>query len=690
VLYRLENVRKSFGTKDVLVEATWQHDPGRIVGLVGRNGAGKSTVLKIVQGVVESDGGKRYLAGGTTFASLEQAVEPEGDEPLRTFIARAQEPLLELERKMHRLEEEIATHGADGDRAVLDALLAEHDEAREHFERAGGYEADSRIDRVLDGVGLARPLWGRPVGELSGGQKHRAQIARLLLTDASVLLLDEPTNHLDVSGMEFLESWLVERKASVNLSALVVSHDRRFLNAVADRIVEVANGKLEDYPGDYATYRRLKAERDRVRAKEAEKQRQMIERTEEFIRRNIAGQKTRQAQGRRKMLARLERIEAPREDANEVSIRFEEARVSGGRVLEAKKIVPGYAETGPLTQPVSFLLRRGDRMALWGPNGCGKTTLLKNLARVLPPLSGSVVPGVGVLVGYYDQEMADLAPSATALDVVMDLDLTMKEGEARDFLALFDFRGDEVYQKIATLSGGEKGRLSLARIVFGGANLLLLDEPTNHLDLDAREALEDALLEFEGAIVFVSHDRWFVDRIATQILEIAPGGAVEVHDGNYSDLVKRKKERLAPSQAVSPAHAELQWGSGNAVVSSKGKGGGGPARTASAQPDAAAPHTPSKKSPSSSPSSSHSDRAADRRRAKNRRILSDLEEAISRLEEEVRTLDLSLADPGVYRDGEKVRGVKAARDAAKKGLDAKMWEWEETSRKLETSAEVPA
>ncbi|MGA7992353.1 MAG: ABC-F family ATP-binding cassette domain-containing protein [Thermoanaerobaculia bacterium] len=688
MLYRLENIRKSFGTKDVLVDATWQHDPGRIVGLVGRNGAGKSTVLRIVQGVVEPDGGKRYLAGGTTFASLEQAVEPEGEEPLRAFVARAQEPLLVLEREMRRLEEEIAVHGADGDRTALEALLSEHDEAREHFERSGGYEADSRIDRVLGGVGLPRALWDRPVGELSGGQKHRAQIARLLLTDASVLLLDEPTNHLDVAGMEFLEGWLVERKTSANLSALVVSHDRRFLNAVADRIVEVANGRLEDYPGDYATYRKLKAERDRVRAKEAEKQRQMIERTEEFIRRNIAGQKTKQAQGRRKMLARLERIEAPREDANEVSIRFEEARVSGGRVLEAKKIVPGYAETGPLTQPVSFLLRRGDRMALWGPNGCGKTTLLKNLARILPPLSGSAAPGVGVLVGYYDQEMADLSPDATALDVVMDLDPTMKEGEARDFLALFDFRGDEVYQRIATLSGGEKGRLSLARIVFGGANFLLLDEPTNHLDLDAREALEDALLEFEGAIVFVSHDRWFVDRIATQVLEIAPGGAVEVHEGNYSEFVRRKKEKLAPSRVVSPERGELQWGTGNAAFSSKGKKKSrGATRSAVARPGAPSAHTPSKKSPSSS---SSLDRAAERRRAKNKRILSDLEESVSRLEEEVRTLDLSLADPDVYRDGERVRGLKAAREAAKKAIEAKLWEWEETSRKLETGEEVPA
>jgi len=301
VLYRLENVRKSFGTKDVLKEATWQHDPGRVVGLVGRNGAGKTTVLRIVLGDIEPDGGRRLVAGGTTFASLDQAVEPEGDEPLRAFVARAQEGLVRLEQEMGRLEEAMAALGAAGNPDEVAALLGEHEEAREHFERMGGYEADSWVDRVLTGVGLPRETWERPVGELSGGQKHRAQIARLLLTDASVLLLDEPTNHLDVAGIEFLETWLVERKEAGGRAALVVSHDRRFLNAVADRIVEVAHGRLEEYPGDYDTFRKLKAERERLRAKAAEQQRKMIE-----------------------------RIEAPREDANDLNFRFEEARQSGG------------------------------------------------------------------------------------------------------------------------------------------------------------------------------------------------------------------------------------------------------------------------------------------------------------------------------------------------------------------------
>jgi len=661
VLYRLDNVAKSFGTKNVLADATWQHDPGRVVGLVGRNGAGKTTVLKIVQGLVEPDEGERLVAGGTTFASLEQAVEPEGDEPLRAFVGRAQEHLDEAEREMRRLEEEIASRSGHGGSPELDALLHEYDELRELFAREGGYEAESRVERVLTGVGLPRETWDRPVGELSGGQKHRAQIARLLLTRASVLLLDEPTNHLDVEGLEFLEEWLNERKLAAEQAALVVSHDRRFLNAVCDRIVEVAHGALDEYPGDYDTYRRLKAERERLRAKAAEEQRKLVERTEEFIRRNIAGQKTKQAQARRKMLAKLERIEAPREDANDVTFRFEAARVSGGRVLETESLVAGWPETGPLLPPLSLLLRRGDRLALWGPNGCGKTTLLKSMARVVPPLAGSLRWGTGVLAGYYDQEMGDLPASARVLDVVMDLDPTMTEGEARDFLALFDFRGDEVEQRIATLSGGERGRLSLSRIVFGGANLLLLDEPTNHLDLDARERLEEALAEFEGAIVFVSHDRWFVDRIATRILEISgPAGnrTVEDFEGNYGELVRRRKDENSSDRRRlherPPAEGSARPGAT--------RGGAGPS----------APRRPG--------------RAAERRRQRDLARIEALEVEIASLEKEKSAFEVSFADPLVARDGNRIRALRSEIESRRKLISQKMNEWETLSRRLQEEA----
>ena len=642
MLYRLERVHKSFGTKTVLAGATWQHDPGRVAGLVGRNGAGKSTLLRVVQGLVEPDAGRVLRAGGTTFASLEQAVEPEGDEPLRDFVSRAQEGLRGLETEMRRLEEAIAAASSPGSPRAVDPLLAEHDAVRERFERNGGYEADARVERVLLGVGLGRETWGRPVGELSGGQKHRAQMARLLLGDASVLLLDEPTNHLDLAGLEFLESWLVERKEGAGQAALVVSHDRRFLNAVADRIVEVAHGVLEEYPGDYDAYRKLKAERDRIRAKAAEEQRKLVERTEDFIQRNIAGQKTRQAQARRKMLAKLERVEAPREDANEVTFRFEEARSSGDRVLEMKGLVPGYPETGPLLAPVSFLLRRGERVALWGPNGCGKTTLLRTIARVLPPLGGSAVPGSGVLVGYYDQEMRDLPPSWTVLDVVRDLDPSLLDGEARDFLALFDFRGDEVGQRVGTLSGGEKGRLSLARIVFGGANLLLLDEPTNHLDLDSRERLEEALLDFEGTIVFVSHDRWFIDRIATHVLEVKDREA-SLWPGNWSDLARRRAaERSTAEAPVRPAPAEG-------------------ASKAARRPD----------------------RQAERQRARARREVEALEEEVSLFEERIREIDAALADPAAWKDGPRTRELALSRDEARRALDERYAAWEAAVKKLE-------
>ncbi|MBL8112176.1 MAG: ABC-F family ATP-binding cassette domain-containing protein [Acidobacteria bacterium] len=417
---------------------------------------------------------------------------------------------------------------------------------------------------------------------------------------------------------------------------------------MADRIVEVALGRLEEYPGDYDTYRKLKAERDRVRRKAYAEQREMIERTEEFIRRNIAGQKTKQARGRRKLLARLERVDAPEEDANDVTFRFEEQRASGERVLESKALVPGYPETGALLAPVTMLLRRGDRVALWGPNGCGKTTLLKTLARVLAPISGSVQFGTGVLVGYYDQEMADLSPGSTLLDAVMDLDPSMKEPEARDFLAIFDFRGDEVFQKIGTLSGGEKGRLSIARIVFGGANLLLLDEPTNHLDLDAREQLEDALTGFEGAIVFVSHDRWFVDRLATQVLEVKDGTAT-LHDGNYTDLVKRRVEGEKAERAATATAPKVPTLSDITHL------------THGLQPKG------------------RKDKAAERKRQKAGRRLEELEDEIARMEESIRGLDETLATPEVVREGGRVKAILAQKEHVKKELEARMGEWEELS-----------
>lgn len=648
MLYRLQGVRKSFGGKDVLKDVTWQHDPGRIVGLVGRNGAGKSTILRIIQGLIEPDDGKVLVAGGVTFASLEQAVEPEGDEPLAPFVARAQDYLKELEAEIERLEDAVSLRARSHPGPELSALLAELDEARERFEREGGYDAEARLARVLTGVGLPETLWPRPVGELSGGQKHRAQIARLLLTGAPVLLLDEPTNHLDLSGIEFLENWLVERRQDAQKAALVVSHDRHFLNSVCDQIIDCSHGQIEDYPGNYDTYRRLKDEREKLRAKAAEQQRKLVESTEDFIRKNIAGQKTKQAQSRRKMLAKLERLEAPKEDATDVAFRFEEARASGERVLTARGVVPGYRETGPLTAPVDLLLRRGDRVALWGPNGCGKTTLLKTLARLLPPLSGSTAFGTGVLPGYYDQEMADLSTGSRVIEAILDLDPLMKEGEARDFLALFDFRGDEVFQKVSTLSGGEKGRLSLARIVFGGANLLLLDEPTNHLDLDSRERLEEALGEFEGAVVFVSHDRWFVDRIATSVLEFR-SGTVEVYLGNYSDLLARQR-------AISAAQAA-------AVKKPSPESPAGPVRR------------PGKEA-----------KLLERQRQKAEKNVKDLEVEITNLEESLRQLEEALGTPEVYLSGERSRAVTLQRDELRKRLDGRILLWEEAARRLE---EVP-
>ncbi len=648
MLYRLERVHKSFGARTVLAGATWQHDPGRVAGLVGRNGAGKSTLLRIVQGLVEPDAGRVLLAGGTTFASLEQAVEPEGDEPLREFVARAQEGLRGLETEMRRLEVAIASSSAAMAADAVEPLLAEHDALRERFERNGGYEADARVERVLLGVGLPRETWDRPVGELSGGQKHRAQMARLLLGDASVLLLDEPTNHLDVAGLEFLETWLVERKNAAAQAALVVSHDRQFLNAVADRIVEVAHGVLEEYPGDYDAYRKLKAERDRVRAKAAEEQKKLVERTEDFIRRNIAGQKTRQAQSRRKMLARLERVEAPREDANDVLFRFEEARASGDRVLELRGLVPGYPETGPL-------LRAG----------------------LLPP------PARG----------ADRALGAERLREDDSPEDDCANPGRRSRAARFRGRASSsatTIRRCATSRPPGRSSTSFATSTRASST--------------ARRATSSPSSTSEATRW---SRRWGPSREERRGASRSPESSSAVRTCSCSTSrrttststrasgSRRRSSSSRGRSSSSPTTAGSSTGSRR--TSSRCRGarrhsgpgaspssrGGGPRR----RPWRWLPHGPSTADAGPKPLR-RPDRQADRQRAKARREVEALEEEVSRLEERIREIDAALADPSAWKDGPRTRELTLSRDETRQALDARCAAWEEAVQKLEQ--EVPA
>jgi len=538
VLYRFDHVRKSYGPKEVLRDVTWQHNPGEKVGLVGRNGAGKTTLLRLALGREEPDAGEVIRANAVRISTVEQALEADLGETLHDYAAGAFTHLHSVEAEMRRLEHAMA----DGQESA--ALHDRYDALTHRFENEGGYDMVAEVDKALSGLGFEKREFGRPLAELSGGQKNRAMLARAILSSPDVLLLDEPTNHLDFQAVEFLEEYLARSRSAY----LVVTHDRRFLDRVANEIVDLENGRLTAYAGGYSAYRRQKAERVLSATRAFEKQQEFIEKEREYIRRNIAGVNSRQAKGRRTRLARVELLERPFEDVTSVGFRFDAARIGGRTFLRAKTFDAGYAPGASIVRGVGFELLRGERLALLGENGTGKTTLLKTLAGRLAPLAGTVEAGHDVSIGYYDQELSDLNPRRRVIDAVWDEHPGETEEAMRSYLARFAFRGDEVFALISGLSGGEKGRLTLAVVMRQRHNLLLLDEPTNHLDLDSREGLEESLEDFPGSIVFVSHDRAFIDRLATRVLDLR-GGQARLFDGNYSETADARAERRRRPEA---------------------------------------------------------------------------------------------------------------------------------------------
>ncbi|MHB0969436.1 MAG: ABC-F family ATP-binding cassette domain-containing protein [Thermoanaerobaculia bacterium] len=535
MLYRFDSIAKSYGPHDVLVDVTWQHNPGERVGLVGRNGAGKTTLFRLLMKQEDADRGTIIRANGLTIGHLSQHLDASPGTSLFEFVLGAFREVLVLEAKMREMEHRLA----DPSEPDHEALLEKYASMQHDYEHADGYTTHSEVERVLTGFGFDRAEWERSIEAFSGGQQNRAMLARLLLTKVDVLLLDEPTNHLDLKGIEFLEEFLQGFKGSY----LLISHDRWFLNRAVDKIVELAHGRLIEYPGNYDRFVELRGERmERMRV-EFERQQEFVDRTEDFIRRNIAGQKTKQAQSRRKMLAKLEEVERPQTDETFARFELDAGPRSGAIAVTAEKITVGY-EKKPIVHDVTLVVRRGERYAIMGPNGSGKSTVLKTLAGRLYPIAGTLKYGHNVQIGYYDQTLADLTPTGKVIDEIWDLDHSKPEEDVRNYLARFSFFGDDVFKSVRTLSGGEKGRLALAKIVYVGGNLMLLDEPTNHLDVYTREALEEALESYTGALIVISHDRYFIDRVAEQILIVEEGEA-ELHAGNYSDLIARFKEESA-------------------------------------------------------------------------------------------------------------------------------------------------
>jgi ATP-binding cassette subfamily F protein 3 len=637
VLYRLDKVRKAYGPKEVLKEATWQHNPGEKVGLVGRNGAGKTTLLRLVLGLEEPDAGEVVRASAVRIAAVDQMAPNDFTESLHDYTAGAFEHLHEVESEMRRLEHAMA----DGDSSA--AIHDRYDALSHRFQNEGGYDMVAEVEKALSGLGFDKADFGRSLAELSGGQKNRAMLAKAILAAPDVLLLDEPTNHLDFAAVEFLEEYLAKSKRA----CLLVTHDRRFLDRVAEEIVDLENGRLTAYSGGYSAYRRQKAERVLSETRAFDKQQDFIEKEKEYIRRNIAGVNSRQAKGRRTKLERVERLEKPTADTTQVAFQFETAKVGGRIFLRGKDLDAGYEAGKPILRGVSFELLRGERLAILGENGTGKTTLLKTLAGRLPALGGSAAAGHDVSIGYYDQMLSDLDPGKRVIDAVWDEHPGETEEAMRSYLALFAFRGEEVFARIDGLSGGEKGRLTLAVVMKQFHNLLLLDEPTNHLDLDSREALEESLEGFPGSIVFVSHDRAFIDRLATRVLDLRGGRSVAL-DGNYSETAAARAERR--SRPESP---------------------------------------PEGRKPEALPVSARAPRRAesaseDREAARRRRKIKGLEEKIAALEKDVEQIENRLSEEALTLGPVAANNLARERSAKKEELDARVEEWaalsEEESR----------
>jgi ATP-binding cassette subfamily F protein 3 len=413
----------------------------------------------------------------------------------------------------------------------LDKILERYSDLQHEFELEGGFEYTARAEAILQGLGFDREMWTLETEKLSGGQQNRLGLACLLLAAPDILLLDEPTNHLDVNAVEWLEEYL----QSYESAYVIISHDRYFLDRCCRRIIELENGRASSYTGNYSSYLVEREERREAQQRAYDNQQQLIAKTQEFIRRNIAGQKTKQAKSRRKMLEKLERIDAVRPDQSSGDFRLQAIERTGNHVLTVTDASIGYPEK-LLARDISFILRRGECLGIIGPNGSGKTTFLKTILHKLPPLAGEVRWGTKVQIGYYAQQLDDLDERN---EIIMELRRVAPPGatagELRSFLAKFLFMGDDVYKHVRDLSGGEKGRLALAKLIYSRVNVLVLDEPTNHLDIPSREALEEALDAYEGTIITISHDRYFLDRVATQILALDGLGGAEHYDGDYTE-----------------------------------------------------------------------------------------------------------------------------------------------------------
>ncbi len=535
-LLTANNLGKFYGADEVLDDISIAIPAAARIALVGPNGAGKTTLINILAGIDLATSGTVHVARNTRIAFLPQRPELVGEHSLWDEQLKAFADLREMETRLAQLEQQMADDNSSA-RAleVYGPLQAE-------FERLGGYTYETRIKMVLSGLGFTADEYAIPLPQLSGGQKTRALLCRLLLEEPDLLILDEPTNHLDISAVEWLEKFLESFAGAV----LAVSHDRYFINSFASAVWEIEYKGLQEYRGNYSAYRKQRAERRETLRREFDSQQEFIRKEREFIRRHMGSRGTAQAKGRLKKLGTLEKrgaiLESGPRQRRKMFLEMGNYQCSGDQVIVTRDLTVGYEAGKPLLTVPDSLILRGETVALMGPNGVGKSTLLKTLCGDLPALAGEARLGAKVKLGYFAQAHETLSETMTLVDEVLAIK-PMLISEARDWLGRFLFSGEDVFRSVSSLSGGERGRLALAKLAQEGANLLLLDEPTNHLDIDSQDVLQDVLAQFDGTILLASHDRYLIDALATQVWQMTPG-ELSITYGGYQEFLRARNRRL--------------------------------------------------------------------------------------------------------------------------------------------------